>query len=535
MKKEIYSFEKLQFSKLFKTYVSDFSKLGDFYCCDPFNERDVQQKADSIQGEPLHKRYVEALSLYHKDLGISQGGQLKKLDSPNALAIVTGQQLGIYGGPLYTVYKTLTTILLAKQWEAKLNRPVVPVFWLADEDHDFDEVAWFGIPGNEDLEKIKYESELTKFPVSEYTLDGSLESFKKDLAERIYETDFSDELWTIFNSSFTKGKTFAAAFAQMIDSLFGKYGLLVAGSNFKPVKALVAETFKTSILKSSIADEALAEKTAQIDKNFHSQVTLGDSNLFYMCGEQGRVKIERGEKEWKAGDYSWGEDELIAIIESNPERFSPNVFLRPVVQDKLLPTLGYVAGPGEVAYYAQMKDFYPVFDLEMPVIFPRLSVTLLESSIGRILEKLPFELYQFGYRIEDLETEYVELTETRDIESVFNDWKEKLNTISKDPVKIVTEIDGSLEGMAGKTLSGFENELDKLKGRVYRSVKQQEQTQLQRIRRAKAQLYPDSGLQERQVSFMYFMNKYGVDLWDQLLELFEGEELNLAEHHIISL
>lgn len=535
MKKEIYSFEKLQFSKLFKTYVSDFSKLGDFYCCDPFNERDIQQKADSIHGEPLHKKYVEALSLYHKKLGISQGEQLEKLDSLNVLAMVTGQQLGIYGGPLYTIYKTVTTILLAKEWEVKLNRPVIPVFWLADEDHDFDEIAWFGVPGNEDLEKIKYETELTKFPVSEYILDGSLEIFKKELAEKIYQTDFSDELWAIFDSSFTKDKTFAAAFAQMMDSLFGKYGLLIAGSNFKLVKELVAETFKTSITESSSADKALAEKTTQIDKDFHAQATLGDSNLFYMCGEQGRVKIERGGKDWKAGDYSWGEEELTAIIESNPERFSPNVFLRPVVQDKLLPTLGYVAGPGEVAYYAQMKDFYPVFGLEMPVIFPRLSATLLESSVDRILEKLPFELYQFGHRIEDLETEYVEVTETRDIESIFNDWKDKLNAISQEPVKIITEVDGSLEGMVGKTISGFENELDKLKGRVYRSVKQQEQTQLQRIRRAKAQLYPDSGLQERQVSFMYFMNKYGVGLWDQLLELFEGEELNLAGHHIISL
>lgn len=535
VKKEVYSFKKLQFSKLFKTYVSDFSKLKDFYCYDPFSERDIQQKADSFFSEPLRNKYVEALSLYHKELGINQSEQLKKLGTSGALAIVTGQQLGIYGGPLFTVYKTLTTILLAKEWTVKLNRPVIPVFWLADEDHDFDEVSWFGIPGNEDLEKIKYESDLTNFPVSEYILDGSLESFKKDLLEKIHETDFSSELWAVFDSNFAKGQTFAAAFAQMIDSLFGKYGVLVAGSNFKPIKELVAGAFKTSIIEAVSSHEALAEKTAQIDKNFHDQVTLGDSNLFYMCGKQGRVKIERGDKGWRAGDYSWSEEELVSLIESNSERFSPNVFLRPVIQDKLLPTLGYVAGPGEVAYYGQMKDFYQVFDLEMPIIFPRLSATLLESSISRVMEKLPFELYQYGHRIEDLETEYVGLTETRDIESIFIDWKDKLKAISKEPVGIITEVDGSLQGMAGKTLSGFENELDKLKGRVYKSIKQQEQTQLQRIRRAKAQLYPDSGLQERQVSFMYFMNKYGIDIWDQLFELFDKEELNLAEHYIISL
>lgn len=535
MTKESYSFDKLPFSKLFKTYVTDFSKLQDFYCCNPFDEQQTEKKVERIRKVPSHLAFIEALTLYHQKLNIDQQHQLQKLSDENALAIVTGQQLGIYGGPVFTIYKTLTTILLAEHWQKKLNKPVVPVFWLADEDHDFEEVAWFGIPGNDELEKVIYQAEATHFPVSEYEFDGELTTFREAVKKHLHETDFSENLWDLFDNCYKTGGSFASAFAQMLDKLFGKYGLLIAGSHFGPVKNIVADTFARSITESEAVDGALKEQTEAISREYHAQVTLGDSNLFYMCGEQGRIKIERTEKGWGAGIYSWSQRELLHIMKDHPERFSPNVFLRPIIQDQLLPTLGYVAGPGEVAYYAQMKNLYSIFGLEMPVIFPRMSATLLESAVERILEKLPFEWFEFAQRIEDLETEYVERTETHDIENLFDEWQHNIESISEEPKRVITEIDGSLEGMVGSTISGFTNELNKLKGRVYRSVKQQEQTQLNRLRRAKAQLYPGGGLQERQVSFMYFMNKYGTDLWDQLYECFDAEKLDLRSHHVISL
>ena len=182
-----------------------------------------------------------------------------------------------------------------------------------------------------------------------------------------------------------------------------------------------------------------------------------------------------------------------------------------------------------------MKELYPHFDLEMPVIFPRFSATLIESGIDRILDKIPFEFHRYGERIEDLEKEYAKRSESTDVEALFNEWKTGIESISEKPTEVIKEIDGSLGGLVGKTVSGFETELDKLKGRVYRSIKQQEQTQLQRIRKIKAQLYPDNGLQERMVSFMYFMNKYGIDIWDELIAELEKEPLQLDKHHLIRL
>jgi uncharacterized protein YllA (UPF0747 family) len=150
-----------------------------------------------------------------------------------------------------------------------------------------------------------------------------------------------------------------------------------------------------------------------------------------------------------------------------------------------------------------MKDLYAEFELEMPPIIPRLCATLVESGIARIVEKLPFTITDYGKRIEDLESQFVEQAESVDLEKVFGDWKEKLESAAEDPLKVINEIDATLDATVGKTVAGFSNELDKLKGRVYRSIKQQEKTQINRIEKIKVNLFPDGGLQERAVSPIY--------------------------------
>lgn len=535
MTKETYSFDTLPFSKLFKTYTSKFSTLKDFYSGEPFDEQEIRSKASTIEKKESHSKYISALKELHAKLDIDQNEQLDKLAKKDSLAIVTGQQLGVYGGPLFTIYKTISTILLAKEWEEKLSRPVVPVFWLADEDHDFDEISWFGIPGNDEFCKLDYNEESKDKLVSEVEITSSIIDLKEAMKEEMFDTDFSKDLWDLFDSCYKEGVTFRTAFAQMMNRLFGKHGLLIVGSNFKAVKNIVSDTFVDSIKKASEIKESLQSKSEELAEIFHQQVVLGDSNLFYIDDSARRVKIEKNNGNWMASDNSWTESELIDCIKENPERFSPNVFFRPIIQDQLLPTLGYVAGPGEVAYYGQMKDLYPHFDLEMPIIFPRFSATLIEAGIDRILDKIPFKFERYGERIEDLEKEYAKKSESTDIEALFSEWKSNIQSSSEDPKEAIINIDGSLEGLIGKTVSGFETELDKLKGRVYRSIKQQEQTQLQRIRKIKAQLYPDNGLQERMVSFMYFMNKYGVSIWDELITELEKEPLKLDTHHLIRL
>ncbi|MBD3615816.1 MAG: bacillithiol biosynthesis cysteine-adding enzyme BshC [Gracilimonas sp.] len=532
------SFSELSYSTLFNTYLTNFDSLKSFYVFNPLDKKEIERRANSLSDAESKKNYLAALSEYHKELGIadSQKNQREKLAKDDALVVVTGQQLGLFGGPLFTIYKTLTAILLSRKYEKDLGRPVVPVFWLADEDHDFEEISWVGITGRDDFSKVVLDKKGSGAPVSEEKLTDAIKSFKEKVKEELFDTDFSESLWELLDQYYREGNTHAKAFSGLINEWFAQEGVLIAGSNFSAIKKLAAPAFKKSIDKADSIYESIESKSAELERNFHRQVMNGDSNLFYLSEQKERIKIHKCEDDWTAGSKKrWSHFELLEEIENHPEKFSPNVFLRPVIQDKMLPTLGYVAGPGELAYYGQMKLFYEEFDLVMPPIFPRYTATIIESAISRIIEKLPFKVCEYEKRIEDLESEFIEQTDTVDIENIFSEWKDKLEEAAKEPLQVIDEIDPTLDGTVGKTVAGFANELDKLKGRVYRSIKQQEETQIKRIEKIKINLFPDGGLQERAVSPVYFMNKYGLDIWKKLLEEIEEEGLDLTKHHLINL
>lgn len=538
MQKKNYSFRHLPFSQLFQTYVSDFSKLNSFYQTNPFDEEAIKKHVQDFQFAGDRQRLVEILEHFNIPFDLDERAQenIRRLEEEDALVIVTGQQMGIYGGPLYTVLKTISTIHLSRQMEDLLDRPVIPIFWLADEDHDYDEVSKLNLLNRDQLQSCALPSRSQPLPpVANITLpDGELTAFKEEVQSALFETDFSSDLWELLDACYQSGRTFGQAFGHLISRLFSKHGVVLAGSNHSEVKSLVSGTLKRSISDVEGIKRCLKKKTEEIGEAFHQQVTLYDSNLFYLEENGQRIKINRAdENHWSIENgWKWTTEELLNDIEKHPEQYSPNVFLRPLVQDRLLPTLGYVAGPGEIAYYGQMKGLYSCFDMEMPVIFPRISATIMGPAIDRIFDELPFAFHDYSQRIEDLESAYVEQSDQIDIEAVFSDWKEKVESIAKPKREEVAEVDATLDGAAGKATAVYFGELDKLKGKVYRAVKQQDETQLKRIRKIHQHLFPEGSLQERSIAAIYFMNKFGIDIWDKLLaQLEDGEDF--SKHKLI--
>ncbi|TYP95089.1 bacillithiol biosynthesis cysteine-adding enzyme BshC [Fodinibius salinus] len=535
-----YSFEKLPFSDLFKTYVSNFDALSAYFETNPFDEEAIAQKAEQFTFSGNRAKTVELLKDFNQDFELEQAAidNLDRLKASDSLAVVTGQQLGIYGGPLYTILKIISTIWRARQLEDTLDRPVIPIFWLADEDHDYEEVRKLSVLNNHshEVEEFALPPKDGDLPtVAELTIPSEISDFREGLKETLYNTDFSDDLWQLLDGNFQSGITFRQAFGNFISALFSKHGLVLAGSNHSDIKDYSRQCLTQSVSKSEKIRASLNTQTAAVADTYHQQVTLYDSNLFYLDDASGRTKVMHNGEGWETDSgKEWSSEQLVNAINDDPEHFSPNVFLRPILQDTLLPTIGYVAGPGEIAYYAQMKEMYSCFGLEMPVIFPRLSATFVEPAIDRICKELPFELHEYAERIEDLESNFVDHTEDHDLETFFTDWKEKVQQLVNPKKRDIADIDPTLEGAVGKANAAYFNELDKLKGKVYRAVKQQENTQLKRIRRIKANLFPDNELQERLVAAMFYMNKYGIDIWDDLLEsLDEDEEFN--RHKLIYL
>jgi bacillithiol biosynthesis cysteine-adding enzyme BshC len=534
---KLYSYKKLSFSDLFQTYVNDFGQLSDFYERDPFNTDEYSRKADSLKFDGNRKQLAELLKQFNEQFSPDKAvfDNIRRLENPQSLALVTGQQLGLYGGPVYTFFKTLTVIHLSQKLEKELDRPVIPVFWLADEDHDFDEIRSVTFPAKSGIETFSLsEREKNAPPVSDIILPDEIKTIRSNIRSNLIETDFTDDLWSILNDCFQPGASFRTAFGGFLSKLFGKAGLVLAGSNDEPIKNYLKETLIRSVQKADVIQQKLEQQSQEINQQFHQQATVNPSHLFYLHPEKGRVKIQReDDKRVTETGKNWSADDLIREIDSHPEDFSPDVFLRPIVQDKLLPVLGYIAGPGEIAYYGQMKSLYGVFEQEMPIIFPRMSGTFIEPAIDRIIGELPFEIDTYQQRIEDLESAFVEQTGELDIEAIFNSWKQQEQAIASKHIQTIAELDSTLEGAAENARSSYHNELNKLKGKVYQAVKKRKEIQLNRIHRIHQNLFPERQLQERLFCGIYFMNKFGVDIWERLL--YEMTDITLDEHQLIYL
>ena len=531
-------FSDLPVTKLFNDYISNYSSLKSFFETNPFSDAEIDDRVDAYSFPGDRTFMVQFLKEYNEqfDGGDVVFESIDKLSQENAIAIVTGQQLTIFGGPLFTVYKILTAIVYAKKWEKKYNRPVVPVFWMADEDHDYDEAAAIGIPDRDNLKTLNFDTEGKGKRVFEIPLGNSIHSFLEDIKQFQPDTDFSDQLWAELESFYHPDATFGEAFGNWILHLFGKHGLILAGSNHPNAKQYLCEHIQNGIENADQHFELLSLKTDElVDAGYHQQVHLQTSNLFWIDDQGNRQKISAENGTWSAGsnDEDWTKESLLMEVESNPHRFSPNVFLRPVLQSFLVPSVAYIAGPGEIAYYSQTKEFYRNFGIKQPIIIPRFSATLLESGIDRIFEKLPFNIPDYDQRIEDLEASFIEHAETPDIEKIFGQWRQAIDDLSTPMIRDISEIDSTLKKSSEKAKATFFTELDKLKGKVYRSVKDQEKTQLNRIRKIQANLFPERNLQEREVAFIYIMNKYGPEIWDRFLELFANETPD--NHKIIRL
>jgi len=520
------NFNTLPFSKLFQHYTSGDGTINDFFETAPAHSDSVAESISSFKFLGDREVSVSMLESFNKaflDSDVTKA-QIEKIKTNDSLTVVTGQQVTIFGGPLYTVYKTITAILYSKRLERESNRPVVPVFWIADEDHDIDEVSKLFLPDSQDTTEITYshKSYDEAPPASTIELGNELNNVWNQLNDALDQTDFSTRLMDDIRACYRSDKTFGKAFSELLMTYFGKHGLLIAGSLNSDVKTSCKHLLKTAVTSQKDITEALDDTTYALkEAGYHDQVQVQPSNLFYNTESGERIKLQFTGDTWSIPGKKWTEEELLNSIESQPESFSPNVFLRPILQDYILPVAAYVGGPGEIAYYAQMKEFYGCFGFKMPIILPRFSLTIVESAIDRILDKLPFEWQTYRNRIEDLEKEFVERTESVDIEKLFGIWRSQIDELSRAKRDEVGEVDPSLKGSVGKAKAAYFSELDKLKGKVYRSVKEQENVQLDRIKKIKTNLFPNGNLQEREVAFIYYMNKYGTDLWDRVIDELE--------------
>ncbi len=509
--------------RLAADYQYAFERLAPFYAgnpSDPDAWRTVIARAQAVD-RPRADIAAAIVEQQRRNLAPSASlAAAEQLRDPHTVAIVTGQQAGLFGGPLYTLLKALTAIRIADQVRSSYGVPAIAVFWIESEDHDWNEVATDWVLDSE-IQHVPITlpplSGAGTLPVAAVRLDTAAEPTLEALQHALPPTEFTASLVAQLREAYSTGVTRSDAFARWMLRTLCDRGLVIYDSADPATKPFVRHVFSREIEEPDtwrLAAEAGRELEA---RGYHAQVASHDDAvaLFHLDGT--REPIHRAPGGFTVGSTTRSADDLLKEVEQRPEAFSPNVLLRPVVQDSIFPTVAYVAGPNELAYLGQLKRVYDRFALPMPLMVQRANATLLDSTAMRFLRKT-------GLRFETLarndEAELNRLLEQQlppEVEAAWQDAEATVNRRMEALIEAVTLIDPTLQGAGRSALGRMKHDLETLHGKILQAAKRRDETLRRQFGHARALAFPGGEPQERAVGFVYFLNRYGPALVDRLL------------------
>jgi bacillithiol biosynthesis cysteine-adding enzyme BshC len=481
---------------------------------------------------------AEIIKEQYAGLGLSEktNKNLDRLKQDNTLAIVTGQQLGILGGSLYTFYKIITAIKLSEALKEKFhNYNFVPVFWLEADDHDFDEVRSAHIlDDNNEIISLSYDDgvpeEINRGSVGNIKFNSNLSSVFKELNKALRQTEFKPKLIEILTSFYKEGKTFKEAFKKLIFYFFDEYGLVIFDPTDKRIKNILKPIFKKEIEDFREHSNEVVKISAELEETYHAQVKARPINLF-LSEEDGRFLIEPGENEFRLRHKrrKFSKETILEMIETSPEKFSPNVLLRPICQDYLFKTACYVGGPSEISYFAQVSPLYKFFNVAQPIIYPRSSFTIVEKNISKIIEKFNMGYVDFFADKEAITKKIIGTLSEIDVEQTFTNSSNELTILLDNLKEKLFAVDNTLVDLTNKTLERILHNIETLKGKAQEAQKKKHEVTIRQLNRVSNLLFPNSNLQERELNFIYFANKYGLNIvqW-----MFNEIEIDKFEHQL---
>ncbi|HLF14768.1 MAG TPA: bacillithiol biosynthesis cysteine-adding enzyme BshC [Bacteroidota bacterium] len=531
------------FSALYRDYLNDFQKVRHFFASD---FRSFQQIVpfDGHRRNGHSRRGVLTTVLTEQNRAFS--GSEKTFHNINLLAeettfaVVTGQQVGIAGGPLYTIYKTITALKLAgKLREIHPGLSFVPVFWLEGEDHDLEEMNSVGVLNQENNPvKITYwprgkPAVKNVLPVGEIQVDEHIDGFIEELQRALPHSEYKKPLLESLRAAYTPGTTFNRAFAAWMNHLFPDSGIIFISANDPRIKKELAGIFRKEIENFPAVSQLIIQRSAELENGYHAQIKTKAMNLF-LYHKGGRYFIEPRENDFslRGTRHYLTREELLGIVETQPELLSPNVALRPICQDTLLPTVAYVAGPSEVAYFAQLEPVYRYFGLPMPAIFPRISGTIVEERVTRTLEKFELSINELFAPPARLQKKVLELISEVNIEEMFSEARNRINDNLNELKFGLQYIDQTLLGALETTRSKNEANLLQLRDKTVEAQAKRHETALRQLHKASATIYPNDNYQEREFNALQFLNKYGPGFVDRVSSVLRLEDYS---HQLLKL
>lgn len=463
-------------------------------------------------------------------LKVPEGGdrdRIRRFVEEGGYMVTTGQQPGLFGGPLYSIYKGLTAIRLAQALEAHLGKPVLPVFWVASDDHDWAEAnhtCIVGVDNELHCPELAAPDPDIHPPLHRIAAGPGVSSLVDEFLENLPESDFSRPFFELIRGAFTPDATLPQSFSAVLEALLGPRGMYFTDAAQPTVKDASMPLLLEELERSEEMEGVLAETgRALSDAGFDLQVALmeGGVNLF-LEGPAGRERLYREGDGFRlriSGEHLTA-DQIRERVAEDPSVLSPNVLLRPVAESVVFPTLSYVAGPGETAYFGQLAAYFQAHGVQMPVIHPRFGAMLVEGKIRKVLDK-------FHLDVADLNRPFHEIAGEIAREEVPEGIRKALGTLRGAIGKGVGElqnevkaVDPTLKGTVQHVRSQAFSALDDVEKKVLHALKRENEIALNQLEKAQHHLFPQGKPQERVVNPFYYLARYGGAFLDELLERF---------------
>jgi bacillithiol biosynthesis cysteine-adding enzyme BshC len=458
--------------------------------------------------------------------------------SEGGFVVTTGQQPGLFGGPVFSIYKALTAAALARRLEEALGRVVLPVFWVAGEDHDWEEVRRVTVAG------LSNELEDVEVPVPEGAKGSPLHrvspasSALQDALQHLFTllppSDFVPELQQTLARCYPSGETLSAGFAAWMMEILGPAGVMILEPEKDPWVQDRIPVLLNLAQHATEIDRALGLRAEQL------RASGGEPQVAYLPGGvplflevdgiRERLFVQEDGPEGprfrtRDGAEGWTLEALAQYVKADPAVLSPNVLSRPVVEAALLPTLAYVGGPGEVAYLAQTAPVFESAGVAPPVVHPRLSAVVLERKVEKVLDRFDLEIQDLGRPHDQLVASLVR----EDLPDSVQASLATLRTVLADPVAAlhaaVKEVDPTLQGPTDALLSQFQHAVGEVEKKIVQARRRQVETALQQLQKAQTQIFPGGRPQERVFPALVYLARYGEEILHAWMKAAEGAVL----------
>ncbi len=531
-------------SKLFIDYQNNPLELKKYYPLAVESHTQISQRIPEVLANYKTDRNAlcDVLEEMNKSCKASEKTleNIKLLRDEDCIAVVSGQQAGLFTGPLYTIYKALSAVKMMECLTAR-GFKAVPVFWIATEDHDFKEVSKASvINSNGELVEIKNEPEgcYENLPVGYVNLDDSIKPTIDELFDELPHTEFTDELRDLVEQTWQSGVDYGDAFARLLTDFLGKYGLIMLCPLDARLKKLATPIYVNAIKKSDEIVSALRRRSEELEsEGYHAQVLVTEDYfpLFWQSKDRTRHALKKsasGTFKTKDIEREFTLEDLAELAAEEPQRFSPSVVLRSVVQDYLLPTICYFGGAAEIAYFAQSAEVYRILERPVTPIFHRQSFTIVESKHAKTLKKYDLQLKDLFAGIENLMPQIIENYLNQDMGQIFAEVDENINLELNRLDRKLSEIEPTLADNLANRRRKIVYHLSNLRTKFHNAQMRKDEVIHRQIETAFNSLVPNKHLQERTLNANSFVNRHGLYLFDWI---YQAIDLDDKEHRIIYL